>query len=81
MISRAVTLEVNVALRFPVAVELSAAGVCIVPSIIDGGYIYRCSCLWGLVLARGRYRAEGVLYTSNRAMSGSKAGSYAAEAL
>jgi hypothetical protein len=37
MISRAVTFQVNVALRFPVAVELSAASVYIVPSIIDGG--------------------------------------------
>jgi hypothetical protein len=55
MISRAVTLKVNVALRFPVAVELSAASVCIVPSIIDGEFTHRCSCLWGLELARGRY--------------------------
>jgi hypothetical protein len=52
MMSRAVTLKVNVALRFPVAVELSTASVCIVPSIIDGGFTHRRSCLWGLVLAR-----------------------------
>jgi hypothetical protein len=45
MISRGVTFQVNVALRFPVAVELSAASVRIVPSIIDGGFTYKFSCL------------------------------------
>jgi hypothetical protein len=74
MISRAVTFQVNVALRFPVAVQLSAASVCIVPSIIDGEFTHRCSCLYDLVLAWGRYRAKSVLYASNQAIYGSKIG-------
>jgi hypothetical protein len=68
MISRAVTFQVNVALRFPVAVQLSAASVCIVPSIIDGEFTHRCSCFYDLVLARDRYRAKGVLHASRRCL-------------
>jgi hypothetical protein len=66
MISRAVTLEVSVALRFPVAVELSAASICIIPSIVDGECTHRCSCLRGMVFPRGGYRAKGNVWKKDR---------------